>query len=406
MLPKRKKKRWKKRKKLKLNKNIVFLFFLYPTSFLRMSDAAPTPDNNDNPFLSSGGVSRPNRMRAAHEALAKKRAANAIKRLMEEKARIDGLLGEGTISGEGKEIIIPPPPPPPPQEEVIPPPPPPPPERHIITPEEGEVIRQRLVDEQLLRLKDKIINENEEEKKMSSSEEIEAVPIENKPSKSKKRAIVKNKETRKKRKTPPVTASNSSDDDEPIREGKRGDKRDSRKVDARDGRGEVRMESTGSTHRRQEGEKRRDKKRRKIDTIPLDDDTDQRKHLPPTDNDGELVKQNTPLSGAMEAIGNVVNRVRDIELPPAVRTAMHDSAATCGWGVIVFAMVLLRGHFEKKYGLRTGNASYTQQFQQPQQPPQQSYQRPNMAPVPDNYARNNNPQPQTKGSQGGGLLSR
>lgn len=363
-----------------------------------------TPEKIDAPLPSMEAPAKPHRMQAAHQALAKKRAAIAIKRLLEEKARIDGLLGEGNVSGEGEKVIVTPPPP---QEEVVIPPPPPPPAVPYYIKGVNLEAKERLDNNQLSHARDDIINENEEEKKMSSSEEIEAVPIENKPSKSRKVAVLKNNAARKKRKTPPTTSSNSSEDaPRPRRTEKEIRRKDDRLHKEQSPQGGDQTELVSPTtvsgsNQRPRSESKRDKKRRKLESVPVDEGGD----YEDTIENKQMVDATPGVPGAMETIGNVVNRVRAIELPPAVRTAMRDSAATCGWGAVVFAMVLLRGYFEKKYGLRTGNPQQYQ-YQQPQQPPQQPQQRPNMAPVPDHFTRNNYPQPETKGHGGGGLLSR
>ena len=330
-----------------------------------------TPETPETPLLPKASTPGATRMRAAHEALAKKRAANAIKRLLEEKARINNLLGEGTLPGKEEEVIIPPTPEPitilpdPPQEEK--------------QEEEG--------------VKEKKDNENEEEKKMSSSEEIDAVPIENKPSKPKKKTKEINRKPSKKRKTPPPTPSNSSSSEDGSDEGRLRKNLQGSNSKSHKGKDKGMSKTKGT---------RRDQKRRKIEAIPLDYGKDGL----PDDASEKAASVAKIANAAMEGVGNVVDRVRNIELPPAVRTAMRDSAATCGWGIVVFAMVLLRGHFEKKYGLRQGNAQQYQQYQYQQPPEPQQQQRANMAPSTYYPPRNNYPQSQAKGYNGGGILGR
>lgn len=299
-----------------------------------MIEGEPTPPPAPPP-ISIGKL----RMKAAHEALAKKRAAVALKRLIEEKTRIDELLARPTVSGEGEKVI----------EEIIPPKPIVIPSPLIIPEKRGEELKDFIDDP----------NSSEEEgKKMSESEEIEAVPIENKPVK------------KSKRKTPPQTRNNSSEDEET--------KDKSRRKDT-------------TTHKRP-------KKKQRIESVPIPSKPVAVEQSPPN----EPPETVHPINAAMVGITEGFNRVRAIELPPVVSNIVRDSAATCGWAVVVFSMVLLRGFLEKKYGLRTGT-QYIQQ-QTPVHPQQQWAKPPNSS---NHHNTRDYPMPtQTRPSQGGSLLSR
>lgn len=305
-----------------------------------MIEGEPTPPPTPPP-VSNGKL----RMKAAHEALAKKRAANALKRLLEEKIRIDGLLNGPTVSGEGEKVI----------EEIIPPPP-------IITPP-IQIIPEQM-EEELKEVIDNNSNDEEEGKKMSESEEIEAVPIENKPAQGKKR------------KSPQQTRNNSSEDEE-----------------AKD----------KSRRRKDKATDKRPRKKQRIESVPTHPDPVAVEQSTPTEQPEEI----HPINKAMVGLTNAVDRVRAIELPPVVGSIVRDSAATCGWAVVVFSMVLLRGFLEKKYGLRQGSNHVQQQQQHYQQPQPQVQQLWGKPPNSTNHhnTRDYPMSPQTRPS-GSTLLSR
>jgi len=291
------------------------------------------------------------RIAAAHEALAKKRAENALKKLIIQQAEIDKKLAEP---------IIPPPPPPPPsiQEEV------------------KETMELEKKQEETNNVTDKEEKEKEGEEEMSSSEEIiiEKLKDETKRSKPPKKQKLKAKEADGNIPRTPLNRRTSE-----TTKGGLADKYANSYSPRSSGRSEE--EEYG-------GKSKRAAKRARSDESAEEEPTKKRKNL--GNNGQEVVNVNETKSNIMGRVSNAINGIRNINIPPVVSNVVSNSATTIGWSVAIFAMAFFKAYIQTRASTLSEHPRQYSNYHQPQNqfqptpiPPSQTFQ--SHTPTKNNY---------------------